>query len=60
MVNGTPLSERFTLQFRTEFFNAWNHARFGIPIFDPTSQAFGSITSVRPARQIQMALKLLF
>jgi hypothetical protein len=56
----TALTERATLQFRTEFFNAWNHPQFNIPVFDPTSQAFGRITSVRPAREIQFALKLIF
>ncbi len=60
LLKDTRLSEGTTLQFRTEFFNAWNHPQFGIPVFDPTSQAFGRITSVRPAREIQFALKLLF
>ena len=60
LLKDTQISERTTLQFRTEFFNAWNHPQFLIPVFDPTSQAFGRITSVRPAREIQFALKLLF
>jgi TonB-dependent receptor-like protein len=60
LLKDTVLTEKTTLQFRTEFFNTWNHPQFGIPVFDPTSQAFGRITSVRPAREIQFALKLLF
>jgi hypothetical protein len=60
LLKNTQLSEGTSLQFRTEFFNAWNHPQFGIPVFDPTSQAFGRITAVKPAREIQFALKLLF
>src|SRR5262249_40787757 len=60
LLKDTVLTEKTTLQFRAEFFNTWNHPQFGIPVFDPTSQAFGRITSVRSAREIQFALKLLF
>jgi hypothetical protein len=56
----TPIMERTTLEVRGEFFNTWNHPQFGVPIYDPTNGAFGRISSVRPARQIQLALKLLF
>jgi hypothetical protein len=59
------LSERFTLQFRTEWFNAFNHTQFG-PFpgtsfsVDP-SVAFGKYLSTQhDARIIQMALKLIF
>lgn len=60
LFKNTPITEKTSLQFRAEFFNAWNHPQFGIPIFDPTAQAFGRINSFGPARQIQFALKLLF
>ncbi len=60
LFKNTSLAEKLTVQFRAEFFNTWNHAQFGIPINDPTNAAFGQILSVRPARQIQLALKLLF
>ncbi len=53
-------TERFTLQFRSEFFNAFNKAQFNLPVADPTSPAFGQITSVRPAREIQFGLKFMF
>jgi hypothetical protein len=56
----TPITERATVELRAEFFNIWNHPQFGIPVYDPTTTAFGSINSVRAARQIQFALKLLF
>jgi hypothetical protein len=42
-------------------FNAFNHPQFiYAPIADPTNPAFGQITAVAPAREIQFALKLLF
>ena len=70
------LSERFLLQFRTEFFNLTNHPNFNAPGFGGngvvaiggstnfTSDKFGEIGSTRDApndpRQIQFALKLYF
>lgn len=54
-------SERFTAQFRTEFFNLFNHANFGNPTVNLDSASFGQIdsTSVN-ARLVQFALKLKF
>jgi outer membrane receptor protein involved in Fe transport len=54
------LSERAKLEFRSEFFNAFNKAQFNIPVSDPTSPAFGQIISVRNAREIQFGLKLRY
>jgi hypothetical protein len=57
------LTERVRLEFRAEFFNAFNHAVFSQPdnfITDGPGAA-GVITStVIPQRQIQFALKLQF
>jgi len=57
------LTEQVRLEFRAEFFNAFNHAVFSQPdnfITDGPGQA-GVITStVIPQRQIQFALKLNF
>jgi hypothetical protein len=53
--------EGASLQFRTEFFNAFNHAQFNTPVTNVAASNFGSIlsTSVNP-RLIQFALKYSF
>jgi hypothetical protein len=56
------INENATLVFRTEFFNAFNHAQFNTPVSLADSNAsFGQITSlsVNP-RLIQFALKYVF
>ncbi len=57
------LTERWRMEFRAEFFNAFNHAVFVQPdnyITDGPGSA-GVITStVLPQRQIQFGLKLSF
>jgi hypothetical protein len=55
-----PAREGMSLQFRSEFFNLLNHTNFGPPTTDITSAAFGTIRAAFPARQIQLALKLMF
>ena len=70
------LSERFSMQFRAEFFNIFNHPNFNAPGFGGngvvsignatnfTNTNFGLIGSTRDApfdpRQIQFALKLFY
>lgn len=54
-------SEPANLQFRAEFFNAFNHASFGDPNMAAGTAQFGLIRSTRiGGREIQLALKLLF
>ncbi len=53
------LTERFGLQFRSEFFNVLNHANFGLPNASIGSTSAGTITTeITNARQIQFALRL--
>src|SRR5262249_23763388 len=60
------LSERFTMQFRSEFFNSINNADFGaattqnVLSTNLTSGSYGQIVAAGPGREIQFALKLMF
>jgi len=54
------LREAWRLQFRTEFFNAWNHAQFMNPDSTVGDANFGQVTSARDAREIQFGLKVLW
>jgi hypothetical protein len=67
LTKNTRITERFNLQFRTEFFDLFNHPNFGNPVLTATSGSFGRILSTRfptgdfgSSRQIQLALKLTF
>jgi Carboxypeptidase regulatory-like domain/TonB dependent receptor len=54
-----PITERFRLQFRTDFVNAFNHVQYNAP--SPTlGSGLGQITSAQPPRNIQLALKLYY
>ena len=54
-------SEARYLQFRAEAFNLLNKTNFGPPgTLSSNSSGFGVFTSTFPARQVQMALKLVF
>jgi hypothetical protein len=52
--------EKYRLQFRSEFFNAWNHAQFENPDGTVGDANFGQVTQARDAREIQFGLKLLW
>ncbi len=55
------ITERFTLEFRSELFNITNTAHFGAPALLIGAANAGQITSdASPNRQIQFALRLLF
>lgn len=62
ILKNTKVTERTSVQFRAEFFNAFNNVNF-----DPTSldsgvpdSGFGQITRARDPRILQFALKLVF
>ena len=54
------VTEGVKVQFRSEFFNGLNHTNLGIPDSNISDAAFGTIRSTFPARQIQLAVKVLF
>ncbi len=57
----TTITERTNLEFRTEFFNLFNHPQFGAPNTAFGSSTFGQVTSQENnPRLIQFALKLAF
>lgn len=56
----TAIGDRATVQFRTEFFNVFNHTNFGGPATALNSTLFGRITSANASREIQFGLRLLF
>jgi hypothetical protein len=59
ILKNTRIRERVSLQFRTEFFNGFNHPLFAGPQLSPTSSAFGTISAINNLeRHIQMALRL--
>jgi hypothetical protein len=61
-------AEGRTVEFRAEFFNLLNHTNFDLPTAERTElftrtgvrEDFARITSARPSREIQLALKLRF
>jgi hypothetical protein len=54
-------SEQFKLVFRTEVFNVFNRANYGIPVRFLEAPGFGKATdTITPGRRIQFALKLVF
>jgi hypothetical protein len=69
---GFAAGESAKLQFRAEFFNAWNHTQFSdvdntfTPVEDAAGakvdpgSSFGTIVGARAPREIQLGLKLIF
>jgi hypothetical protein len=53
-----PFAESRDIEFRTEFFNAFNHAQFLNPDAFGFDSTFGQVTQARDPRIIQFALKL--
>jgi len=55
-----PLRERFKLDFRGEFYNLLNHADFELPGHVLGAANFGAVLSARPARAVQLGMRLSF
>jgi hypothetical protein len=56
-----PLGEGSKVQFRSEFFNAFNHVNPSNPIQNLSSgESFGKIFGYKGPRIIQFSLKLVF
>jgi hypothetical protein len=53
-----PISEQARLQFRAEFFNAFNRANFSNPSTNISSSHFGLVTGAAGGRKILFALRI--
>ena len=60
VTKNTPIGDRQRVEFRAEFFNAFNHPRFKKPVTRVNSPNFGTLTQAWDARQIQFGLKYFF
>lgn len=57
----TRLTERFRVEFRTEFFNLFNNVNFALPVNDLQDSSAGQIeNTIGGPRVIQFGLKLVF
>ena len=66
-IKNNKISERFSFQFRAEFFNAFNHTNFGDTGpngggigTNVDSANYGQVTTAHDPRQIQFGGKLYF
>ena len=56
-----PLGEARSLEFRTEFFNMFNHPTFAAPSTNINSGSGGQVSAtLNSSREIQFALKFAF
>jgi len=53
------ITERFNLQFRADFVNAFNHVQLNAPNMG-LGTTMGQVTGAQPPRNIQLALKLYY
>jgi Carboxypeptidase regulatory-like domain/TonB-dependent Receptor Plug Domain len=61
LMKTTKITEGLSFQFRSEFYNIWNHAQFNPPINNRADATFGQIQSSSvPPRIMQFAVKFLF
>ncbi len=53
-------ADRYNLTFRTDFFNAFNHANFTGLVTNVNATNFGDVSSALAGREIQFSLRLAF
>lgn len=56
----TSINERFSVEFRAEFFNIFNHTQFKNPNGNVASASFGRVSGALPPRIGQVGLKVNF
>lgn len=61
LIKNTQITEKTRLQFRAEFFNAFNRPQFGNPDVNPGDSTYDTINSqINDPREIQLAMKFYF
>ncbi len=60
LTKDSRMRESLNLQFRAEFFNAFNRSNFDLPNIFWGTAAFGRISSAASPRRIQFGLKVIF
>lgn len=61
LIKNTKITEVLNMQFRTEFYNLWNHPQFNPPLQNVGAASVGQITeSSVPPRVLQFAVKFSF
>ncbi|MGH9685984.1 MAG: carboxypeptidase regulatory-like domain-containing protein [Candidatus Acidiferrales bacterium] len=61
IIKNTKVTEGTSVEFRAEFYNAWNHPQFNPPVNSVSDSTFGEVqNSSVPPRIMQFALKYYF
>ncbi len=60
LMKSTAIREAVSVEFRAEFFNAFNHTQFNNPNGNFDASTFGVVTSARDPRIGQLSLKFVF
>jgi len=60
LIKNTRISERQSLEFRLEAFNAPNHPNWNLPFRDVRQSNFGQVTTAKTMREMQFGLKYSF